>query len=184
MRSSESQTAGLSPKAIHENCPGVRCERLAHLRPGACLVLLGRCLGLLLVPLAVSGQSYSIDWLTIDGGVYSVSGTIGQSDAGTTTGGQLFAHWRLLEPGGRRPNLRRAASLGHAHEHEHRGGVVAGIGNRLAVAGYDKPSCHWEHLDRLHLHYQRAELYLHRVAARREEVLPAEATMMYQAVGR
>ena len=40
------------------------------------------------------GQSYSIDWATIDGGggtstggVYSVSGTIGQPDAGTMSGG-------------------------------------------------------------------------------------------------
>ncbi len=40
------------------------------------------------------GQSYSIDWNTIDGGggtstggVYSVSGTIGQPDAGTRSGG-------------------------------------------------------------------------------------------------
>jgi hypothetical protein len=40
------------------------------------------------------GQSYSIDWFTIDGGggtstggVYSVSGTIGQPDAGTMSGG-------------------------------------------------------------------------------------------------
>ena len=39
--------------------------------------------------LSVSAQSYSIDWFTIDGGggtstggVYSVSGTIGQPDAG------------------------------------------------------------------------------------------------------
>ena len=39
------------------------------------------------------GQSYSIDWSTIDGGggtstggVYSVSGTIGQPDAGTMSG--------------------------------------------------------------------------------------------------
>lgn len=39
-------------------------------------------------------QSYSIDWLTIDGGggtstggVYSVNGTIGQSDAGRLSGG-------------------------------------------------------------------------------------------------
>ena len=39
-------------------------------------------------------QSYSIDWFTIDGGggtstggVYSVSGTIGQPDAGTMSGG-------------------------------------------------------------------------------------------------
>jgi hypothetical protein len=41
-----------------------------------------------------SGQTYSIDWSTIDGGggtstggVYSVSGTIGQPDAGTMSGG-------------------------------------------------------------------------------------------------
>ena len=40
------------------------------------------------------GQSYSIDWSTIDGGggtstggVYAVSGTIGQPDAGTMSGG-------------------------------------------------------------------------------------------------
>jgi hypothetical protein len=42
----------------------------------------------------VQAQSYSIDWFTIDGGggtstggVYSVSGTIGQPDAGTLSGG-------------------------------------------------------------------------------------------------
>lgn len=41
-----------------------------------------------------SGQTYSIDWHTIDGGggtstggVYSVTGTIGQPDAGTMSGG-------------------------------------------------------------------------------------------------
>jgi hypothetical protein len=41
-----------------------------------------------------SGQSYSIDWFTIDGGggtstggVYRLSGTIGQPDAGTMSGG-------------------------------------------------------------------------------------------------
>ncbi|MGI8967318.1 MAG: hypothetical protein ACR2H1_14710 [Limisphaerales bacterium] len=41
-------------------------------------------------------QSYSIDWFTIDGGggtstggVYSVSGTIGQPDAGTMSGGNF-----------------------------------------------------------------------------------------------
>lgn len=45
---------------------------------------------------SASAQNYSIDWFTIDGGggtssggVYSLSGTIGQPDAGTTmTGGQ------------------------------------------------------------------------------------------------
>ena len=43
----------------------------------------------------VLGQSYAIDWSTIDGGggtstggVYSVSGTIGQPDAGQMSGGQ------------------------------------------------------------------------------------------------
>jgi len=42
----------------------------------------------------ISAQSYSIDWFTVDGGggtstggVYSVSGTIGQPDAGTMSGG-------------------------------------------------------------------------------------------------
>jgi hypothetical protein len=48
-----------------------------------------------LAHLALFAQPYSIDWSTIDGGggtstggVYSVSGTIGQSDAGSTmTGG-------------------------------------------------------------------------------------------------
>jgi hypothetical protein len=44
-------------------------------------------------PFAASSQNYSIDWYTIDGGggtstggVYSVSGTIGQPDAGRMTG--------------------------------------------------------------------------------------------------
>jgi hypothetical protein len=43
---------------------------------------------------ASRAQSYSIDWYTIDGGggtstggVYSLSGTIGQPDAGTMSGG-------------------------------------------------------------------------------------------------
>ncbi len=43
-----------------------------------------------------SAQSYSIDWFTIDGGggtstggVYSVSGTIGQPDAGHMSGGNF-----------------------------------------------------------------------------------------------
>jgi hypothetical protein len=52
-------------------------------------------LALLLAPLAVQAQSYSIDWFIIDGGgggtsvggEYSVSGTIGQPDAGTMTNG-------------------------------------------------------------------------------------------------
>ena len=49
---------------------------------------------LIAAAVAASAQSYSIDWFTIDGGggtstggVYSVSGTIGQPDAGTLHGG-------------------------------------------------------------------------------------------------
>jgi len=47
----------------------------------------------ILCALRLPGQSYSIDWHTIDGGggsstgaVYSVSGTIGQADAGKMSG--------------------------------------------------------------------------------------------------
>ncbi len=45
---------------------------------------------------ALHAQSYSIDWFTVDGGggtstggVYSVSGTIGQPDAGKMSGGNF-----------------------------------------------------------------------------------------------
>ncbi len=51
-------------------------------------------LGLLAGSVSVRAQSYSIDWHTIDGGggtstggVYTLSGTIGQHDAGTMSGG-------------------------------------------------------------------------------------------------
>jgi len=59
-----------------------------------------------LVAPQLSAQSYSIDWFTIDGGggtstggVYSVSGTIGQPDAGTMTGGPytlVGGFWSIL----------------------------------------------------------------------------------------
>ena len=52
-------------------------------------------IGLLLPSLGVA-QSYSVDWVTIDGGgglstggVYTVSGTIGQPDAGLMSGGNF-----------------------------------------------------------------------------------------------
>ena len=54
----------------------------------------GIALVLALMALAVRGQNYTVDWHTIDGGggtstggVYSVSGTIGQPDAGRLSGG-------------------------------------------------------------------------------------------------
>ena len=71
----------------------------------ASLVLGCWCLALLVCPSA-RAQNYSIDWSTIDGGggtstggVYSVSGTIGQPDAGTMSGGNFSltgGFWSLL----------------------------------------------------------------------------------------
>jgi len=60
----------------------------AGVRASLCL------LSLLLLSMSAHAQSYSIDWFKIaagggtsTGGVYSVSGTIGQPDAGTLSGG-------------------------------------------------------------------------------------------------
>jgi hypothetical protein len=63
-------------------------------------------LALLVVPATVPAQRYSLDWSTIDGGggtsaggVYSVTGTIGQPDAGTMSGGSFTLQggfWGLL----------------------------------------------------------------------------------------
>ena len=60
----------------------------------------------LLLPVAVRAQNYSIDWFTIDdgggtstGGVYSVSGTIGQPEAGKLSGGNYSidgGFWGLI----------------------------------------------------------------------------------------
>jgi hypothetical protein len=59
-----------------------------------------------LMPLLVSAQSYSIDWYKIaggggssTGGVYTVSGTIGQPDAGQMSGGNYSTtggFWALI----------------------------------------------------------------------------------------
>lgn len=49
--------------------------------------------------LVAQGQNYTIDWFTIDGGggtstggVYSITGTIGQPDAGIMSGGNYTLH--------------------------------------------------------------------------------------------
>lgn len=62
--------------------------------------------GLLVSPCLAIGQSYSIDWYTIDGGggassggAYSLTGTIGQPDAGVLTGGNyslVGGFWGIL----------------------------------------------------------------------------------------
>ena len=61
---------------------------------------------LAVLPATVFSQQYLIDWSTIDGGggtstggVYSVTGTIGQPDAGTMSGGSFTLQggfWGLL----------------------------------------------------------------------------------------
>ena len=59
------------------------------------IALLFACLtSLLLLPVGSLAQNFSIDWFTVDGGggtstggVFSVSGTIGQTDAGHLSGG-------------------------------------------------------------------------------------------------
>src|SRR5437867_7188408 len=70
--------------------------------------------GLWLCGAAVQAQNYSIDWFTIDGGggtstggVYSVTGTIGQADAGHMSGGNFTldgGFWSIIAaiqtPGG------------------------------------------------------------------------------------
>src|SRR5438105_2452590 len=68
-------------------------------------VILTIC-GLWLASAAVQAQNYSIDWFTIDGGggtstggVYSISGTIGQPDAGHMAGGNYTldgGFWGIL----------------------------------------------------------------------------------------
>jgi hypothetical protein len=59
-----------------------------------------------MLTMPVHGQDYSLDWSTIDsgggtstGGVYTVSGTIGQQDAGVMSGGNYTlagGFWSLL----------------------------------------------------------------------------------------
>jgi hypothetical protein len=63
--------------------------------------------GVLLFALATCAQNYSIDWYTIDGGGgtssggnYSISGTIGQPDAGVLTNGNFSVSggfWSLVQ---------------------------------------------------------------------------------------
>jgi hypothetical protein len=61
----------------------------------------------LLAQRMVCAQSYSIDWFTVDGGggtstggIYSVTGTIGQPDAGRVTNGQysvVGGFWGIVD---------------------------------------------------------------------------------------
>src|SRR6266571_5114648 len=78
------------------------------LKLGGSLVLAACCRALLLATSA-HAQSYSIDWFTIDGGggtstggVYQVSGTVGQPDAGHPAGANYAidgGFWSLISAG-------------------------------------------------------------------------------------
>ncbi len=84
---------------------------LKNMRLLFALILLHLAFGL-----RAAGQSYVIDWYKISGGggastggVYAVSGTIGQPDAGGAAGGgQYSVTRRLLEPDCRGADARRA----------------------------------------------------------------------------
>ncbi len=76
---------------------------------------------MLLLGFCARAQNYSIDWHTIDGGggtstggLYSISGTIGQPDAGTMSGGNFSlagGFWGIIDviqiPGGPLLTIRR-----------------------------------------------------------------------------
>jgi hypothetical protein len=91
MKSSKSQAPNSREISITNHQPRIACRW--NLKLGASLVL--GCWCLVFLATSASAQSYSIDWYKIaggggtsTGGVYSVSGTIGQPDAsGAMTGG-------------------------------------------------------------------------------------------------
>jgi hypothetical protein len=75
-----------------------RNKAFARLKLGASLLLGSWSLALFFTPLAAKGQNYSIDWYkvaggggTSTGGLYSVSGTIGQHDAGLRMSGGNYS---------------------------------------------------------------------------------------------
>jgi hypothetical protein len=92
----------------------------SRMRLQARLLWLCSSLGFAALATSVQAQSYSIDWYTIDGGggtstggVYSVSGTIGQHDAGgPMTGGNFsltggfWALYALQTPGAPTLNIK------------------------------------------------------------------------------
>jgi hypothetical protein len=94
----------------------------------------------------VLAQSYSIDWFTIDGGggtstggVYSVTGTIGQPDAGGlmsggnyTLQGGFWSIQAVQTPGGANP--RRAVAFHRPNRNQHRARLLAFALDRLPVA--------------------------------------------------
>src|SRR6266446_8892605 len=89
----------------HDNAAKRPTDRLRIWIPDNMKMFLALSFLLAFIPLS-RAQQYSIDWYTIDGGggtstggVYSVSGTIGQPDAGTMSGGNYSlagGFWGLI----------------------------------------------------------------------------------------
>jgi hypothetical protein len=95
MRSSKFQppSTGEIPMTKHKAGQRTRRSLLGRLKFGASLDVGAWCFVFFLAATA-HAQSYSVDWFTVDGGggtstggVYSVSGTVGQPDAGRISGG-------------------------------------------------------------------------------------------------
>ena len=68
------------------------------------IIIAAGLLAAILPATALRAQSYSIDWFSVDGGggtsaggVYSVSGTLGQPDAGTMSGGNYSIEPRSVQ---------------------------------------------------------------------------------------
>ena len=86
-----------NPKSEIRNpneAPSAKSQKLSETRSGLNSALLGVVATLLLGATCTHAQSYFLDWFTIDGGGgvssggnYTLSGTIGQPDAGTLSGG-------------------------------------------------------------------------------------------------
>jgi hypothetical protein len=100
-RSGETRRSNRYPRAT------AWCGSFAVSNFGALLALGAWCLALCLSTSTSRAQSYGIDWFTVDGGggtstggVYSISGTIGQPDAGPAMTGGNYAltggFWSLL----------------------------------------------------------------------------------------
>ena len=129
-------------------------------------------------------QTYSIDWFTTDGGggtstgaIYSISGTVGQPDAGLAMNSGTYSltggFWSILAvqtPGAPLLSVQ-------AHDHEYGGSVLAVVRDGLHTA----TEFRFEH-DELDgavgtCHRRRYEQIHHRKSAYREQVLPASQSL-------
>ena len=109
MNNSKSAQVGDALRRVPGGSTGRPCHAVGNrgARDRVALPAVGVLLALLAGLLSASAQPYTIDWWTVDGGggtstggVYSVSGTIGQPDAGPTMSGGNYTidggFWGLI----------------------------------------------------------------------------------------